>query len=155
MVASLCLLFSLSTILWYVLRDVVLEDVFGETIHPKQSMYGIFTYIYRKNQPNVGKCTLHGWYGYVFVQDRCPKRRCKKSSNFIHSKPWEDQQKYQSLAVLCDLFGMVKWFQGLSDLQLRDRKVALNHPVLCISWSLYLLFVVFLLLMIRWLGLLE
>ena len=28
-------------------------------------MYGIFTYIYHKNQPNVGKYTIHGWYGYV------------------------------------------------------------------------------------------
>ena len=26
-------------------------------------MYGIFTYIYHKNQPNVGKYTIHGWYG--------------------------------------------------------------------------------------------
>ena len=30
--------------------------------------------------------------------------------------------------ILCDLFGMVKWpFQRLSDLQLGDKKVALNH----------------------------
>ena len=26
-------------------------------------MYGIFTYIYHKNQPNVGTYTIHGWYG--------------------------------------------------------------------------------------------
>ena len=26
-------------------------------------MYGIFTYIYHKNQPNVGKYTIHGSYG--------------------------------------------------------------------------------------------
>ena len=26
-------------------------------------MYGIFTYIYHKNRPNVGKYTIHGWYG--------------------------------------------------------------------------------------------
>ena len=30
---------------------------------PKQSMYGISPYIYHKNQPNVGKYTIHGWYG--------------------------------------------------------------------------------------------
>ena len=30
---------------------------------PKGSMYGIFTYIYHKNQPNVGKYTIHGSYG--------------------------------------------------------------------------------------------
>ena len=32
---------------------------------PKASMHGIFTYIYHKNQPNVGKYTTHGWYGVV------------------------------------------------------------------------------------------
>ena len=31
--------------------------------NPKGSMYGIFTYIYHKNQPNVGKYTIHGSYG--------------------------------------------------------------------------------------------
>ena len=34
-------------------------------IYPMPSMYGIFTYVYHKNQPNVGKYTIHGWYGYV------------------------------------------------------------------------------------------
>ena len=34
------------------------------------------------------------------------------------------------LEILCDLFGMVKWpFQGLSDLQIGDKKVTLNHLV--------------------------
>ena len=34
------------------------------------------------------------------------------------------------LAILCDLLGMVKWpFQRLSDLQLGDKKVTLNHLV--------------------------
>jgi len=27
-------------------------------------MYGIFTYIYPKNGPNVGKYSIHGAYGY-------------------------------------------------------------------------------------------
>ena len=30
---------------------------------PIASMYGIFTYIYHKNQPNVGKYTIHGLFG--------------------------------------------------------------------------------------------
>ena len=34
------------------------------TVYPIRSMYGIFTYIYHKNQPNVGKYTAHGSYGY-------------------------------------------------------------------------------------------
>ena len=31
--------------------------------NPIRSMYGRFTYIYHKNQPNVGKYTIHGSYG--------------------------------------------------------------------------------------------
>ena len=32
-------------------------------------MYGIFTYIYHKHQPNVGKYTIHGSYGVYLPQD--------------------------------------------------------------------------------------
>ena len=31
---------------------------------PICSMYGIFTYIYPKNDPNVGKYSIHGAYGH-------------------------------------------------------------------------------------------
>ena len=42
----------------------ILGDIFGRYIPlPIPSMYGIYTYIYHKNQPNVGKYTIHGWYG--------------------------------------------------------------------------------------------
>ena len=34
---------------------------------PIGSMYGIFTYFYHKNWPNVGKYTIHGWYGTWMV----------------------------------------------------------------------------------------
>ena len=34
-------------------------------------MYGIFTYIYHKNIPHVGKYTIHGSYEYECVS-RCP-----------------------------------------------------------------------------------
>ena len=30
-------------------------------------MYGVFTYIYHKFQPNVGKYIIHGWYGIYFL----------------------------------------------------------------------------------------
>ena len=33
-------------------------------LYPIGSMYGIFTYIYHKNQPNVGKYTIRGSCGY-------------------------------------------------------------------------------------------
>ena len=35
------------------------------TLYPIGSMYGIFTHIYHKNQPNVGVYTIHGSYGYL------------------------------------------------------------------------------------------
>ena len=35
-----------------------------EGTYPIGSMYGIFTYIYHKNQRNVGKYTIHGSSGY-------------------------------------------------------------------------------------------
>ncbi len=38
------------------------------------------------------------------------------------------QQNKEVQVILCDLFGLVKWpFQRLSDLQLGDNKVTLNH----------------------------
>jgi len=30
-------------------------------------MYGIFTYIYPKNHPNVGNYTIHGVYGLQYI----------------------------------------------------------------------------------------
>ncbi len=38
---------------------------FGIWAYPIGSMHGIFTYIYHRNQPNVGKYTIHGFYGYL------------------------------------------------------------------------------------------
>ena len=40
---------------------------FGDRVMPQPlpSMYGIFTYIYFKFQPNVGKYTIHGSYGQL------------------------------------------------------------------------------------------
>ncbi len=35
--------------------------------YPIGSMYGIFTYIYHQKQPNVGKYTIHGSYGYFHI----------------------------------------------------------------------------------------
>ena len=36
-------------------------------LYPIVSMYGIFSYIYHKNQPNVGIYTIHGSCGYRVV----------------------------------------------------------------------------------------
>ena len=45
------------------LRTENLGIGFSAYMYPIPSMYGIFTYIYHENQPNVGKYTIHGWYG--------------------------------------------------------------------------------------------
>ena len=43
--------------------------VFGPLkTYPIPSMYGIFPYIYHKNQPNVGKYTIHGSYRIYLKQ---------------------------------------------------------------------------------------
>ena len=41
----------------------MMTEVLDPDHDPIGSMYGIFTYIYHKNQPNVGKYTIHGSYG--------------------------------------------------------------------------------------------
>ncbi len=42
------------------------------------------------------------------------------------------------LAILCDLFGMVKWpFQWLNGLQIGDKKVTLNHLVILMFFSCF------------------
>ena len=46
-----------------------------KSIIPIGSMYGIFTYIYHTNQPNVGKYTIHGWCGIVIIQDFVCKQK--------------------------------------------------------------------------------
>ena len=40
-------------------------------LEPIESMYGLFTCMYHRNQANVGKYTIHGWYGksiWCFVE---------------------------------------------------------------------------------------
>ena len=46
---------------WYAQEPPVPERSVRLPWHP---CYSIFTHTYQKNQPNAGKCTMHGWYGY-------------------------------------------------------------------------------------------
>ena len=43
-------------------------------MYPVESMYGIFTYISHKNQPNVGKYTIITWILWVYLVDKCCHR---------------------------------------------------------------------------------
>ena len=56
-------------------------------------MYGIFAYIYHRNQPNVGKYTIHGSYGiasyrspegsYAVISSRALKRVLHSQRNNV------------------------------------------------------------------------
>ena len=39
-------------------------------LYPIGSMYGICTYVYHKNQPNVGKYTIHGSFRYMYLRNK-------------------------------------------------------------------------------------
>ena len=43
----------------------------------------IFTYIYHKIQPNVGKYTIHGWYGFWNIELGYHPFYQKKARNFV------------------------------------------------------------------------
>ena len=69
-------------------------------------MYGIFTNIYPKNHPNVGKYTIHGAYGYYQLiitnptqapEAATPAAEFNASSGFLQRVPedgtWESCRK--------------------------------------------------------------
>ena len=45
--------------------ELIKGDFWALQAIPIASMYGIFPYMYHKNQANVGKSTIHGSYGYL------------------------------------------------------------------------------------------
>ena len=53
---------------------------------PIASMYGIFAYIYHKNQLNVGKYTIHGSYGLWSKKN--PTKGLKKPMDFVVVESW-------------------------------------------------------------------
>ena len=51
-------------------------------------MYGIYPYIYHTNQPNVGKYTIHGWYGIYeaclsCIQTHPQVEKLKQTHHFV------------------------------------------------------------------------
>ncbi len=58
----------------------------------------------------------------------------KKRRSWLQTSP-DGLWHHFLLAILCDLFGMVKWpFKWLSDLQIGDQKVTFNHLVV-VFWN--------------------
>ena len=60
---------------------------------PIASMYSIFAYIYHKNQPNVGKYTIHGSYGwgkaFLLLAMRCLGRVVAALNGFMPFTCWK------------------------------------------------------------------
>ena len=60
--------------------------IHGGIDYPIGSMYGIFTYIWWISMVNVGKYTIHGYYGYGLQllcvlkknHDKCHRRNMEK-----------------------------------------------------------------------------
>ena len=66
--------------------------------HPRCSMYGIFTYIYSINDPNVGNYSIHGAYGHAI---HChPQRR-----TFVYMTVWWQQRS--------SMMWITRWFNGI------------------------------------------
>ena len=63
----------------------------GRYTYPIGSMYGIFTYIYHKNQPNVGKYTIHGSYGYEYSLIYTYKLAVTRSHNLLTASSREQK----------------------------------------------------------------
>ena len=55
-------------------------------IHTHRIMYGIFTYIYHENAPNVGKYTIHGFYaiGKLYTFNKSHRTSRSPAFGFAH-----------------------------------------------------------------------
>ena len=68
-------------------------------LYPIGSMYGIFTYIWLIFMVNVGKYTMHGSYGFVFMSNwfinslmaSTPKKRIPKEQWFKETNDFKNQ----------------------------------------------------------------
>ena len=61
-------------------------------IYPICSMYGIFTNIYPINYPNVGKYTIHGAHGYIYIPISNGGKMAENMilfPEFSHIKQWK------------------------------------------------------------------
>ena len=80
-------------------------------ICPIASMHGIFTYFYYKNQPNVGKYTIHGSYGFSSCQFP------------MHQTPMPSSS-WSSEVVDC----VSRWSIGKSSISLREWMLCWQFP---------------------------
>ena len=59
--------------LWFTdgVMGVIKHCEWGVDIYPTGSMYGIYTYIWVIFRANVGKYSIHGSYGYIYIYTNC------------------------------------------------------------------------------------
>ena len=85
---------------WFVVCWLVLMRV----VVPKQSIYGLFPYIYHKNQPNVGKYGIHGWCGVVVSQSPI------SSSPSLHSSSIQQKNRQSMWSMCVNFYSLfMKW----------------------------------------------
>ena len=77
-----------------------LEKKPGTSMCPIGSMYGISTYIYHKNQPNVGVYTIHGSYGCDLFGEKKIRLRVTNSNENLSFLPEEQHPKAKSTLFL-------------------------------------------------------
>ena len=76
----------------------------GLLLYPIGSMYGIFTYTWLKFMVNVGKCTIHGFYGYYKIPVVKYKKKTAAASCTSDAKT---VSRSSILALISKVEGMV------------------------------------------------
>ena len=106
--------FTFSTFEWSKFANATPESFSKKTccrLYPIASMYSTFTYIYHKNQRNVGKYyQSHGWYGYE--QHWKPRFPQSSAGCLCHRL-----RRYNCCKICSSCCGReaVKFFSNLSD----------------------------------------
>ena len=80
-------------------------------------MYAILIYIYHKDQPNVGKYTIHGWDGCEnMVRFRpCPPSSVEQAAQMREKDGLSQEKRWKNVGfqvwVLCLKITMARWMQ--------------------------------------------
>ena len=100
-----------------------------KNVQPRCSMYGIFTYIYPKNGPNVGKYSIHGAFGQWFSLF---SGWCWLTQNHLEDE--NDQRIQDGWKFASDKW--VKWDWTAQEQQLHSESLGESSPcptLLCLS----------------------
>ena len=105
-------------------------------------MYGIFTYIYHKNQPNVGKYTIHGWYGIFFKRFKL-HTLSQHGSKMDHENSTHLQEIFEKAEKHCSVH-LKNWRECLMETGMLQNYGSVHDiSTVSIYLSIYLSFVLF------------